>query len=105
MLMSILTGFVSKRSPRRWQSLSGGALPSPVDYFTRARRSHRSVLINYLAVDEYVGESFRILVRFLICRHVAHVCRVEHRNVSLDSGAQNATVAEADARRWEGTHL
>src|SRR5437763_16093635 len=58
-----------------------------------------------LPVDQNVLDSFRVLVRLLKRRAVAHRARVEDGYVCERARAQDASVAEAHTRRGHPGHL
>src|SRR5436309_11142402 len=69
-------------------------------------RVRAALLVNFdLPVDQNVLDSFRVLVRLLERRAVAHRTRVEDGYVGERARAQNAPVAEAHTRRGHPGHL
>src|SRR5437763_16990809 len=58
-----------------------------------------------LSVDNDEGDAFRVLIRIIKRRTVAHGLRVEDSNVRISAFAQQAAILQADTRGGQASHL
>src|SRR5437667_7900261 len=72
---------------------------------TRTRVRHLPMLQNHAPIHEHVLDADRSLVRLLERRAVDHGDRIEHGDVGVQPGPDEATVGETDALRRERRHL
>ena len=64
-----------------------------------------AILDYRLAVDYYVADALGELLWFGHGRGGGYCCRIEYHDVGFHAVAQQATIVDAQALRWETGHL
>src|SRR5688572_17421779 len=88
--------FLPSPIPRLMARPSASALGGPKEHLSRPGGGHGPALVDDLPIDDDVGETGRVLVGLLERRHVPDPGRIEHRDVRLHAGTQDAPVGKAD---------